>query len=54
MISYRKDSMAAAPESQLHCCVYCTDLFSRARGKKNKAHEYLYSDDVLASLIWGL
>ena len=33
MISYRQDPMAAAPESQLHCCVQFTDLFSREKEK---------------------
>lgn len=50
MISYRKDPMAAAPQSQLHYCVHCTRLIFQSQRKKNKACEYLHSDDVLASL----
>ena len=51
MISYRKDPMAAAPESNYTVVCSSQTYFLE---KKKKAHEYLHSDEVLASLIFGL
>lgn len=52
MISYRKDPMAAAPESQLHYCVQCMDLFFQSLRKRTR-HVNIFTV-MMFWLLWLL